>query len=95
MPKCKICGEDVRAGMVMHFECCENWEADLRAREETIRERERELDMREREQEIHEGFLDHYYDEILGTDRRARGIMIINLVIAAFNITTAVINIIL
>ena len=96
MPKCKICGEAVQSGEVMHVECREMWEKELmaraeviREREETIREREQELDMREFELDIREGFVEQWYAEVLETEKKAKRMLAINLAIAAFNVVTA------
>ena len=98
MPKCKICGEAVQSGEVMHVECRENWEAEMLAREETIRERaetirEREamLDSREKMQDFREGFLDYYYEEILTTEKRAKRLLLIDIAFATFTVVTALV----
>jgi hypothetical protein len=55
MPKCSICGRQVRSGEVLHVKCREKWEAEVREELErerksfvvTLEERERVLDERE------------------------------------------------
>lgn len=91
MPKCKICGEAVQSGEVMHVECRKKWEAEMLAREETLREREHELNLREMEQDVREGFLDYYYEEILTTEKRAKRLLVIDIAFAAFTVVTALV----
>lgn len=53
MPKCSICGRQVRSGEVLHVKCRKKWEAEVR--EELERERKiLEVTMREREKGISE-----------------------------------------
>lgn len=94
MPKCKICGEAVQSGEVMHVECREMWEKDLMARAEAIRERETELNLREMELDVRDGFMEQWYAEVLETEKKAKRMLAINLAIAAFNVVTAMILII-
>ena len=55
MPKCSICGRQVRSGEVLHVKCREKWEAEVREELErerrsfvaTLEEKERVLDERE------------------------------------------------
>ena len=55
MPKCSICGRQVRSGEVLHVKCREKWQAEVREELEkerksfvaTLEERERVLSERE------------------------------------------------
>ena len=99
MPKCKICGEAVQSGEVMHVECREKWEKELmaraeviREREETIREREEMLDRREAAQNFREGWLDLYREEILAESKKAKRNMIFGIALASFTIALTILN---
>lgn len=82
MPRCKICGEDVRAGTVLHVECYKAWR-------EEMNEREQELDMREFELDVRDGFMEQWYEEVLETEKKAKRLLVIDIAIAAFNVATA------
>lgn len=71
MPKCKICGEAVQSGEVMHVECREKWEKELLAKAEAIRERATELEAREREIVERRNNLDYREYELLFREREA------------------------
>lgn len=82
MPKCKICGEDVKSGVVLHVECYKAWR-------EEMNEREQELDMREFELDERDGFMEQWYEEVLETEKKAKRMLAINLAVAAFNVAVA------
>lgn len=82
MPRCKICGEDVRAGTVLHIECYKAWR-------EEMNEREQELDMREFELDVRDGFMEQWYAEVLETEKKAKRLLAIDIAVAAFNVVVA------
>lgn len=84
MPKCKICGEAVQSGDVMHVECRESWE-------EEMRERERALDMREFELDVRDGYLETWYEEIISTEKQAKRLIATSIAVAAFTVLTALV----
>ena len=87
MPKCKICGENVRAGTVLHIECYKAWR-------EEMNEREQELDMREFELDVRDGFMEQWYAEVLETEQKAKRLLVIDTAVAVFNVMVAMILII-
>ena len=84
MPRCKICGEDVRAGTVLHIECYKAWR-------EEMNEREQELDTREFELDVRDGFMEQWYEEVLETEKKAKRMLVIDIAIAVFNVVTALV----
>ncbi len=84
MPRCKICGEDVRAGTVLHIECYKAWR-------EEMNEREQALDMREFELDVREGFVEQWYAETLETEQKAKRLLVIDIVGAALTVVTALV----
>ncbi len=91
MPRCKICGEDVKSGVVLHVECYEAWEADLSEREEAVRERENETGRREWEIDIREGVLERYYEAIIKKEKQAKRLLLINIACAALTVAVALV----
>ena len=92
MPKCKICGEDVRAGTVMHVECMEKMKAEIEAKRLELQEREEMLDMREKAQDFREGFLDFYCKKILAERKKAKRDRIFGLALAVLTIVLSILN---
>ena len=69
MPKCKICGEAVQSGEVMHVECREKWEAEMQAREDEAQKRRISLDIREKVLDAREKEADERGEKLLRCEK--------------------------
>lgn len=91
MPKCKICGEAVQSGEVMHLSCMEELEKELKAKANALAEREEKLDMREFELDVREGYLETWYEEIISTEKKAKRLLASSIAVASLSVVIALV----